>query len=81
MFFYAAKPPGARSRQSRRLAKATDEDYATVERKGENRETVQTDHLPFLNAKKAKYGFHFIPYHKESPTSRSYQLLGKFSRH
>ena len=34
--FCAAKPLGARSRQSRRLAKAIDEDYATVE-EGERR--------------------------------------------
>ena len=29
----AAKPPKVRSRQIRRLAKATDDDYATVERR------------------------------------------------
>ena len=29
--FYAAKPPKARSEPSRRLAEATDRDYATVE--------------------------------------------------
>ena len=46
--FYAAKPPKARSRQSRRLAKAKGGDYATVEGK-----TKKTTECCFLRSETA----------------------------